>query len=222
MRSYLIEECAQYLADKDRQPEGLVDNAGMTGPELAEVLIHLTGNSNKRVKNRAAKLLSHLSQVNAAAVENHREPIIAMFRERDNILRWNALTVLGNISGYLSIDECRGLLRVLDELLDGDSMVTAGHVIFALEKMALNHPGLQSEIIARMLAVESWPFKPECIGILTGKVLSALESLAPSLSMESDGFPAVREFAKRHLNSGKSSISHSARRIMKMCQRKSD
>lgn len=97
-------------------------------------------------------------------------------------------------------------------------MVTAGHVIFALGKLAANHSGIRSDIVANLTAVETWPYKPECLEILIGKVLTAVESLVTSMSKQSDDFMAVKQFTERHLNSGRTSISRSARRIIRMSQ----
>lgn len=87
MRTKLIQDSSDFLADKDLQPEGLIVSSGMTEYELIEVLFGLTRDANKRVKNRAAKLISHLSQMNPGAVGVHNEHVLSMITAGDNILR---------------------------------------------------------------------------------------------------------------------------------------
>ncbi len=165
-------------------------------PEVCEGLAY----SSKRVKNAAAKILSRVSETHPERLYDKAGVFIAYLDGEETILKWNAADIVSNLA---RVDK-RGKInrKVLEKFfvfLDDESMVTAGHAIDNLWKIARAKPRFRKDITRQLLRVKSVRRERACQEILAGKVIVSLDRFFEHVT-EADQ-KAVINFVKKQLTS---------------------
>lgn len=199
-----------FLADRGNSPADLRFHLEGTARSYAKTLLALLGAANKKVKNRAAKLLAQLSQDEPKVLHPEFGQLAALVAAPDTIVRWNALIAVGFLSRGADSGAIDALLPELFGLLKDPSMITAGHAITSLGRIAASHEEHADAIVAALLDSDSPTRDPECRSILAGKTLAAMDPPASKVaktlharlvafarSHADDSRPATRKLATR-------------------------
>ena len=206
----------EFLAAKTNDPAALREHLGGTDRAFAKVLVALLESPEKRAKNRAAKLLALTSEKKPGAVYPDIDRLFEYLAGDETILKWNALISLGHLAGVDKSNCIEERLPVLFQLLHDESMITAGHAIVCLGRIAAAHQALTGTIVVRLLSIESMPHSAECRRILAGKVLGALD---PAYAHADDATrKRLRSFAKRHLKNARPATQKLATRCWRRWQ----
>lgn len=94
---------------------------------------------------------------------------------KNHILEWTALDVLGGIGTICSPRDRTTILNILYQKLNCGKMISAGHATKALGRIAKAKIEYQNEIIQELLKVEKYRYdSPECRKIAIGHVIESL------------------------------------------------
>ena len=193
------EKACAFLADKDRDPADLQEELSVSPQVYATTLVAVLASDNKRAKNRAVKLLAVLAGEYPKAVYPHAPLLIEYLTGTETILLWNALIALGHLAAVDRKMHLEAVLPALIRLLGDDSMITAGHAITCLGRIAAAKPSLRTSLVKTLLAPSTVSRDPECAGILAGKTLVVFATLSPPA--DKNELILMRQFAREHLQS---------------------
>jgi len=211
MRSMSVPDPVSFLADPESKPEELLVGGARELSALVKTLMEVIDLPNKRAKNRAVKLLAGLSVTDPGALRPHRERFIELLESEDNILLWNALIVVGHLA---AVDD-DGLIAAralrLRKFFAAESMITTGHAIEALGRIAFHSDKQRTKIANWLVKVGDTPHGDECREILAGKALGALEGVAGQLRNKAK----VKAFAEAYEKSPRSGVAKKAGKLVK-------
>lgn len=208
-----ISQAREFLANGNNDPTGLGPHLRTGRKAYARTLAGLLDCPDKRARNRAAKLLVDLSASEPNSVYPLIDELVIRVGSDDTIVQWNAIASIGLLAGVDRDGTIDGRLPALFELLRNKSMITAGHAIVALGRIAGEKPHLRSRILDRLLKVDAIPRNPECREILAGKVLTALSSLGPGSAPTE--IRRIRSFASKYQDSPRKAVRTAAVRAGK-------
>jgi hypothetical protein len=182
------------FADRGNSAADVIASMAVNDDTVLSEVFQGVVSSNKRIKNAAAKTLKIISENEPAKLYSQVSFFTDLMNSDDTILKWIAIDIVGNLS-YVDTDDRIDKLLMLRffELLRDKIMITAGHSIDNIWKIALNKPHLRKEIVAKLLMVNSVKRNQECCNILIGKVISAFSRIYPQL----DSGKQVMAFVKR-------------------------
>ena len=167
---------------------------------------------NKRVKNASAKCLREISRINPKVLYPHFNFFVKLIEGDENILKWNAIDVLGNLTDVDTGKKFNtNILKKYFGLLRDKSMVTAANTFRILGKVALNKPKFRKKITAELMNVEELPFSVECKNILAGTAIEAFEMFID----EVDGKEEIIKFAKKHILNRRSGTRKKGKEVFK-------
>jgi len=108
---------------------------------LLESIFRGTSSKLPRVKFGCSKALVLLSVKHPNLIYGEIDKVIALLGSDNQILKWNAIAILGNLA---TVDQRRrlpGLLERLFGFLSGGELITANNAISALSKIGRALPG---------------------------------------------------------------------------------
>ncbi|MFA6099060.1 MAG: hypothetical protein WCV50_06020 [Patescibacteria group bacterium] len=129
------------------------------------------------IKYHCAKKAIALSEKNPQALYLQIDTFIKLLDGENNVLKWVAIIVIGNLAAADKKNKINRLVPKLIGFLREKSMITANNTIRALGKIAANKPKLQEKIFKALLGVEKAVYynkgkiSPECRNIALGKVI---------------------------------------------------
>lgn len=137
---------------------------------------------NKRTKNAAGKTLQIISEIAPQKLYARFNHILKLIDGEDTILQWIALDILGNISSVDRENKInKEFLKKLYSLLSDESMITTGHSIEALGKIARNKSRYRKDITAELLKVDTIERNEECLNIHIGQTIMAFSEYVESV-----------------------------------------
>lgn len=159
------------LGKKEIQAEDLSDKV-LRNTDLLPEIFNGISSANPRIKFKSAKILRILSEKNPKMLYSKMDFFINLLNSENNILKWEAIDVIGNLSSVDSKNMFDKIFGNFYDLLSDESMITAGHVIDNSGKIARAKPHLQNKITKELLKVEKIQYETsECRNILLGKVI---------------------------------------------------
>ena len=167
---------------------------------------------NKRLKNAAAKTAKIISDHQPDMLYPHFDFFAALLAKDDTILKWTALDVIGNLA-FVDIQN-KINKRVIDKLfvlLSDESMITAGHSVDNLGKIAIAKPRFRQPISAALLKVGSTKRDDECRNILIGKVILSLSLYVEYVKDRNK----ILKFVKKQLNNSRAATRNKAAAFLK-------
>ncbi len=172
----------------------------------------------KKVKNAAALALRIISETHPECITPRIGVISELLDGSDNILKWNATQVVGNLAGA---DVAQGPdERLIEQLLrlsvDG-TMITAANAVMALGAVAAGRPEFRERITSALLVVDRVERNPECRNILIGRVIDALGRYVEQLP---DPEPIV-EYVRGNLGNSRNSTRKRAEKFLRDCRKRS-
>jgi len=168
-----------------------------------------------KVKYGCAKKAVEISADDPEALLGEFDTFAALIKGENNILKWNAVKVIGNLS---AADDNRvdGMLDEMLAMLTTKSMITAANTISALTEIVINKPYLEDRIIKGMLGVENAVYynkgevSPECTDVAIGHVVKSLKRLGKDISSRKD----VQQFLKRQAANQRPAVSRLAKKLV--------
>jgi hypothetical protein len=141
-------------------------------PDLLPEIFKGISSSDPRIKFKSAKILRIVSERDPKILYSRINLFINSLDSKDNIIKWIAIDVIGNLSSVDSENKFDKIFNKFYGLLADESMITAGHVIDSSGKIARAKPYLQKKITKELMRVEKTQYKTsECRNILLGKVI---------------------------------------------------
>jgi len=172
------------------------------------------GLSNKvgRTKFGCSKSLLLLSEKDPALLLPKVDRILKLLDGENQILKWNAIAILGNLARGNGGILIRTVLPRLYGFLFCGELIAANNAIAALGKIGWAYPQERRQIVSKLLEIESADFDTgECRNIAIGKALEALKVL-----LEPSSVPAeVIEFAHRQAENKRRATARKAESFLR-------
>lgn len=206
-----IELVAKELSARKVDPERLAAVI-LQSPEALEKVVQEISTDKSRVKLACSKALVLLSEKKPDLLYGQVDEIIALLDNENQIVKWNAITMLGNMAAVDCDFRIKELLRKFHSLLTKGELITANTAIAALGKMALVFPDEQRRIVSQLLKIEHAKFQTdECRNIALGKVILAFEMFLQPGSLQKE----ILEFAARQTNNMRKATAEKARDFLR-------
>ncbi len=165
-----------------------------------------------RIKYVAAKQFIALSKSQPALLSPHLDFFINLMNSKNNILKWTAIDVVGNLLILENEITSRKLLKKLYGFLQEGKLITAAHAISALGTIAKEKPEYQKTITLQLLKTETYSYETkECWNIVMGKTLLALNQYSPALTKNK----SVRSFAEHQTRNSRNTTKKKAEQLLK-------
>jgi hypothetical protein len=201
------------VARKSAKLEALAQRVVRQPSLLPEVFAGL-GAEPARIKYGCLKLLRILSETRPDFLYPEIDRLVRMLDSENQILKWGAIIMLGNLA---AVDSERKIDGILDEYLQpisGRVMITAANVIHGAGKIAQAKPHLGDRIAQALLRVEGANYQTaECRNVALGHAIESLESFFGQVQR-----PAlVVDFVRRQLDNPRNAVKRKAARFLKRC-----
>ena len=134
--------------------------------------------TNPRIKYACAKQSIIVSQDKPDQLYPDIDFFIKLLDSPNNIIKWTAIRVIGNLSRADREDKVSFILpRMLDFLRSG-KLITVNNTILALTEIAKSKPEHSDRIMDELLKIEDFRLETtECTNIAVGKTLIAFDRL---------------------------------------------
>lgn len=166
----------------------------------------------KRIKNASSKCLRVISSISPVTLYPKFSFFVNLIESEDNILKWNAIYVLGDLTDVDVNNKFNSrLLEKYFGLLYDKSMITAANTYRILGKVAKNKPGFRKKITDKMLSVNLLPFSTECRNILAGTALEAIDLYFDKIKDKK----RILSFARKHSKNTRSGTKRKAENFLK-------
>ncbi len=153
---------------------------------------------NPRVKYPAAKKLIAISTRDPRSLLPRLPFFLKLLGSDNNILKWTAIDVVGNLSCIARKGRVQKLLTRVAGFLRSGKLITANHATAALAHLAHARPEYQKRITRELLRVEHYTYDTkECRNIALGQVILGLGMYLK----DSDHDDRVLKFVQRQTSS---------------------
>jgi len=172
----------------------------MKDPSKITVVNELINSGKAKIKYGSAKTLLILSDRKPELLYPYFNVFVDLLSGKNNILKWTAVDIVSNIS-FADTDGKidKKLLNNFFQMISGDSLITAGHVVGNLWKIAVTDKCSADKIAIEMLNYDRANISEECKSILAGHVLESFSKFFDLLS--NDKKKDVLELARKQLSS---------------------
>ncbi len=172
--------------------------------------------ADPNIKYASTKLAIELSTSDPASIYPYFNAFITLLDSENNILKWTAILVLGNLSTVATEGEITNLIPKLFETFHSESMITSSNSIKALFQIAQNKPQFTDQIIQEILKIEEMNYinkgqiSPECRNVAIGHILDGLSMLDKEVCMQK----GVYNFIKRQSSNTRAAVVKRANKLM--------
>ncbi len=136
---------------------------------------------------------------------------IELLNSENQIIKWTAIQVIGNLSKVDKKKKIDKLLPKLIGFLNCGKMITANNTILALSEIALNKPEYQEMIFKEFIKVEQYNYDTlECRNVALGKVILALDKFKDKIKYRKD----ILEFLERQTNNTRVPVKKRAIKLL--------
>jgi len=199
------------LEEKDADIDKLVEESAKN-EELLRQLLDGFSSSIARVRFGSAKVLRIISERGPESLYSYWEFFVRLLDSENNILKWNAMDIISNLTRVDSDCRFEGLFKKFYGYLYEGSLITAGHVVDNSGTIALAKPGLWAKITNELLKTEEVPLPTEeCRNILIGKVLEVFDVYYDKIKDKEE----IVSFVKRQLNTSRRATRVKAEKLLK-------
>ncbi len=202
------------LTDKGTQAATEIARALIQDPSKTSMVIDGVTSGKAKIKYGSAKTLLIMSERNPELIYPYFHKFVDLLSGNNNILKWTAIDIICNFSFADKEEKIdRKLINGFTEMITGDSLITAGHVVGNLWKIAINDKHPADKLAVEMLKAENANISAECKSILAGHVLDSFSRFFDLLSNSKK--KDVLEFAARHASSSRSGTRRKANLFIK-------
>jgi hypothetical protein len=183
----------------------------ISDPSLLPSIINAVNSISKGVKNSSIKTLNIISEKKPQLIYDEFKFIHNLLDCKDNILKWNATIIIGNLAETDSqnkIDKVYG--KLIKQLFD-ETLITAANTVGSIWKIANCKPHLEREITRNLLKIDSIIRNEECQRILAGKTILAFGNYFEKITDK----PGAIKYARSHLNSKRNATAKKAEKFIR-------
>jgi hypothetical protein len=168
------------------------------------------------IKYSCARQAIAISQDNPKDLYPDFDFFTNLLESDNNILKWTAIKVIGNLSKVDNKKKVDKILPSLISLLSDKNMITAANTIGALADIAINKPEHVDEIITALLKVEKATYyykgeiSPECRNVALGHVLKSFKKLGKETCCRKD----IQEFLKRQIQNTRPKVRELSEKLL--------
>jgi hypothetical protein len=164
------------------------------------------------VKYCCAKNLIAIAKESPGRLYPHIDTFVKLLDGDNNILKWTAIQVIGNLARVDKESKVDRLIGRLVGFLNAGKLITANNATMALAGIAIAKPRYRKQITKELLKVEHYDYDTdECRNIAIGKVIEAIGSYSSQLRDEK----AIIEFARRQTKNTRNATKKKAERFLK-------
>lgn len=172
--------------------------------------------SDPKVKYCCAKNLIAVAKENPARLYPHIDTFVKLLDSENNILKWTAIQVIGNLARVDKEKKVDRLIGRLVGFLNAGKLITANNAAMALAAIAVAKPRYQKQITEELLKVEHYNYDTdECRNIAIGKIIESVGLYSNQLKDKK----AVIEFAQRQTKNTRNATKKKAEQLLKKCNR---
>jgi hypothetical protein len=189
------------------KPAGIAEQTRSI-PELFAGL----GADKPGIKYGCLKALRAISEKNPAALYPEFDRFVAMLDSENNIFKWGAAQIIGNLAAVDSEDKIGPILDRYLAPISGAVMITAANAVAGAGKIALARPRYADRIARALLKVESANYQtPECRNVALGHVVESLDLFFANI-----GNPEpVIAFVQRQLGNSRNAVKKKSAAFLK-------
>jgi hypothetical protein len=202
------------LGKRNIHPDDLAEMVKKNLDLLPEIFEGVSS-QNKRIKNGTAKILRTLSEEYPEKLYPRFDFFVEHMNGDDTILKWLAIDTIANMAGVDNKNKIDKILKKYYEFLSDESMITAGHAVESLAKIAYAKPEYQDEITSQLFRVKTIRRNSECRNILLGKVILGFEGYIDQIEDQDE----VISFVKRELKNSRKATKKKAEKFLKRLER---
>jgi hypothetical protein len=170
--------------------------SNLTESQSIKNLLLSLDSTDSEIKFASAKMLMDISKRNPKALFDQMKYFVILLDCENKILKWTAIDVIANICVADPKKFSPAVFQKFLQLLsDDESMITAGHVIDNLGRIAAVKPSAREAVAKALLNLENSSRNSECKNILLGKAILAFSQFYRNF----DNRREIVEFAKRQL-----------------------
>jgi hypothetical protein len=145
---------------------------------MEEINLNDFSSTIPRIKYACAKQSIIVSQDKPEQLYPDIDFFIELLDNPNNIMKWTAIRVIGNLSKADREDKISFILPRLLDFLRCGKLITVNNTILALTEIARNKPEHSERIMDELLKIEDYRLEtPECTNIAIGKTLIAFDKL---------------------------------------------
>lgn len=184
----------------------------LTDLNLIDRVLQELSNKVPRVKFACSKSLLLLSERCPDLLYTRIEKVFELLESGNQILKWNAIAMLGNLAAVDRNRRIRRVLRKFYQFLSGGELITANNTISALAKIGCAFPEEQGRITSRLFGIEHAVFDTdECRNIAIGKSILAMEMFVNPVKVRKE----VLEFVRRQTENKRKATANKAKAFMR-------
>jgi hypothetical protein len=208
----LLAQIGEKGADLDRIADRVIER-----PSLIPELIAGLGARQARNRYGCEKVLRRISEKKPALVYPYFDTFAYLLQAPNNILKWGAIKILGNLAGVDSHGKIDGLFSKYCAFITGPVMITAANVIGSLPRIARARPEMAEDMAREILKVETATYalhgfpSPECRNVAIGQAIAALGEIFQLI----DKKKPVLDFVTRQLENHRASVRKAAAFFLK-------
>jgi hypothetical protein len=200
--------------EKDSVTAELLASKALKNSNLISQFMSGVSSPKAKVRFKSVKALKIISERAPEKLKSKWDFFKDMLKSKNNIMKWNALDILANLSSVVSEKQFSQIFEQFYQLLGEGSLVTAAHVVDNSAKIALAQPGLREKIVGEILRVEEVPLPTnKCRNILAGKAIVAFDQFFKELKNKKE----IIEFVKRQVKSSHQATKRKAEKFLKAC-----
>lgn len=181
----------------------------LSATSTSKLMANLSSNDTT-LKYTTCKVLIHRSETEPQKVYSQFKEFVNLIDSKNNILKWTALIVIGNLA---PVDKDKKIDKILPKLfaqLNTGKMITAGNTAKALGIIAKNKPEFVDKITNELLKVERYKYDTEeCNRIACAHVIDTFSVYLSKPNKK------VLEFLSRQSKSTRASVVKRARKLLK-------
>jgi len=168
------------------------------------------------IKYHAAKKSIQVSLVDPGSLYPDLGTFEKFLTGENNVLRWTATKVIGNLSGVDTKNKIDKNIPTLISFVTDGSLITAANAVAALSLIAKNKPRFKEEILKALFSVEKATYynkgapSPECRNVVLGHVLASLPNFGEDIYSRQD----IRELLERQTKNTRPKVRATAEKLL--------
>lgn len=179
---------------------------------MSKINLDAFSSTNAKIKYACAKQAIVISKNNPSMLYPDFEFFVKLLDSSNNILKWTAIQVIGNLSAVDKKKKVDKLLPQIISFLKSGKLITANNAILALTEIAYNKPKHSDKIIKELFKSENYSFETsECKNIVIGKILLALDRLKDQIKNQKDAL----SFVERQTHNSRNATKKKAQVLIK-------
>jgi hypothetical protein len=204
-------ELFSLLARKGADREALAERV-LEHPGLIPGVLEGLGEPAAAVRYGCAKIIRIVGERDPALLLPHFDLFAGLLDSDNNIMRWEAIHVIGNLAQVDSEERIESILERYLAPIRGEVLITAANVIGGCGRIAAAKPALADEIASHLLYVERAEYQtPECRHVALGHAILAFGRFFDHVTDRA----AVLRMVERQLDSPRPATGKKAAKFLK-------